>query len=94
MSPREQAELFYRPDDERQAGEEREAPGGTPQQLLDAERVLLPLQGVRGVGQTVSGDGEATVVAYVDCQDVLNRLPATAGGMPVVGEITGEIGPL
>ncbi|WP_177183571.1 hypothetical protein [Nitrosomonas cryotolerans] len=52
---------------------------------------MMHRDGVKGVGMMKTADGKDGIVVYVVDQRVLSQLPATVGGFPVVGEITGEI---
>lgn len=86
MNLEEEAEVSYRPDDANQP-----APDALRLAVATAERTLLGRRGVKGVGATKTPGGKDGIVVYVEDESALSRLPAEVNGLPIVGEITGEI---
>ena len=86
MNLEEEAEVSYRPDDANQP-----AADALRLAVAEAERMLLSRKGVTGVGATKTHGGKDAIVVYVVDESALSRLPAEMSGLPIVGEITGEI---
>ncbi len=87
MSFNEDAALSYNPDDESSSSELQVA-------VADATKLLGHLSGVHGLGESKLSNGNDAIVVYVENESVLAKLPRNVRGIPVVGEITGEIRPL
>lgn len=86
MNLDENAAISYPNDDGEQAGA-----GDYESALAEAERQLMPRQGVHGVGMSSTPTGTRVIVVYVEDQEALTQLPAMVNGFAIVGEITGEI---
>ncbi len=67
--------------------------GGIQGAMAVAEQELSQQRGIEGVGMSKTLGGQDAIVVYVADEKTLNRLPATIGRFPVVGEVTGEIRP-
>jgi len=83
MTPDEDAAITYEPEDH----------GGSDlgAALAEAERTLSRREGINGMGLTRTPGGQDAIVVYVTDRPTLSRLPASVRGIPVVGEITGDI---
>ena len=83
----EDAAMPYNPDDEGQ-------PKGSVQAALaEAERTLASCKGVQGMGISTTPQGQDAIVVYVQNEQTLSQLPADVGGVPILGDIVGEIRP-
>ncbi len=81
MNPDEEAAISYEPDDD----------DGIQATLAEAERQLLKIKGVKGMGRTKAPTGEDVIVVYVKNKKALSRLPAVIEGYSIVGEVVGEV---
>jgi hypothetical protein len=57
----------------------------------EAERVLLAVAGVEGVGEGRDPHGDPAWVVYVSDRATIGRLPARLAGRAVLAEVTGPI---
>ncbi len=57
----------------------------------DAERQLLSIPGVRGVGEGRDAIGNPAWIVYIVTKVIAASLPKTIGGRPVLVEVSGEI---
>ena len=78
----ENAAITYEPDDE-----------STSLQAArdEAERQLGHLENVVGIGMSQTFEGEEAVIVYVKTREALDQLPTHISGVPVIGEVTGEV---
>lgn len=83
MGPDEDAAITYDPDGH--------GPSAIDAVLAEAERELSHRAGVNGLGLGQTADGRDAVVVYVADSETLSRLPRSIRGVPVMGEVTGEI---
>lgn len=81
----EEAAISYTPDDHGQDAQLA---------LTLAEQLLSSNRGVTGVGLTKTSRGEDAIMVYVKDHEALNRLPSEVSGLPILGEISGDIQPL
>jgi len=86
MALNESAAMSYNPGDDEQA-----ATDGIQGALVKAEQQLLNRKGFKGLGMTKLVGGQDAIIVYVEDQQTLKQLPADVDGIPVVGEVTGEI---
>lgn len=89
----ENAEIVYQPEE---AGiPDLATPMGQQQRAFDsAERQAMRLPGVNGVGRGQTPGGAPALVVYLANSQARATLPATLEGLPVVGEVVGEVRPL
>ena len=85
MNLDENAEITYQPDDEPSGG------SGIKVAFAEAERQLAKREGVNGLGMSKTPAGQDAIVVYVKDKQALSQLPKVVNGIPIVGEITGEI---
>ena len=86
MYPKENARVAYVP----AVGDELGSPA-TQADIVEAERQLSHYKGVQGIGiSQLPGVGDVIIV-YVEDNASLSLLPATAAGLPVVGEVVGVV---
>ncbi len=85
MNPYEEAAISYQPDD--QSPKVKAA-------LAEAERQLSYLENVAGFGMSQTFEGEEAVIVFVKTEETLALLPTQILGIPLLGEVTGEIGAL
>ena len=78
----EEAAISYQPNDESSKLEFARA---------EAERQLNHLKNVVGFGMSQTFDGEEAVLVFVKTKETLTQLPNQISGVPVIGEVTGEI---
>lgn len=88
MSLDEEAAISYNPDDD------QPNVGGLNSILAEAERQLGQRRGVNGMGMSKTAAGEDAIEVYVQDELTLSQLPSAIRGVPVIGEITGDIRPL
>ncbi len=86
MSFDEDAIMSYNPSDDEQAGVT-----GISRAFAEAERQLTHRKGVCGMGISKTPDGQDAILVYVEDELTLTQLPLDVLGIPVVGEVTGEI---
>lgn len=82
MNSYEEAAIIYQPDDE-----SREVKAA----LAEAERQLGYLENVAGFGMSQTLEGEEAILVFVKTEEMLAQLPTQILGVPLVGEVTGEI---
>lgn len=93
MNFEENAEIVYRP-------EEAELPnlatpsGQQQRAFASAESQAMRLPGVNGVGRGLTPSGAPAIVVYLANPQARATLPETLEGLPVVGEVVGEVRPL
>jgi hypothetical protein len=78
--------MSYNPADDEPTGV-----GGIHAALAEAERRLTHRTGVKGMGISKTPSGEDAIVVYVQDEQTLSQLPSDVDGVPLVGEVTGEI---
>lgn len=70
-------------------------PNGEPSKLefacAEAERQLNHLKNVLGFGISQTLEGEDAVLVFVKTKETLTQLPNQISGVPLIGEVTGEI---
>ncbi|ESQ13550.1 MAG TPA: hypothetical protein DDY14_00165 [Chromatiaceae bacterium] len=70
-------------------------PDATPLYVEQAqhkiEQRLQHRDGIVGFGITMTPGGTDAVVVYVENREALATLPRSVDGVPVIGEVTGEI---
>lgn len=59
--------------------------------LAEAERQLNHLDNVVGFGMGQTFEGKEAVLVFVKSKETLAQLPACISGVPLIGEVTGEI---
>ncbi|NEZ55029.1 hypothetical protein [Adonisia turfae] len=57
----------------------------------EAERQLGHLENIVGIGMSQTLEGEDAVIVYVKTRETLAQLPTHISGVPVIGEVTGEV---
>jgi hypothetical protein len=86
MDLNENAAMSYNPGDDDPTGM-----GGIHVALAEAERQLTHRKGVNGMGMSKTLSGQDAIVVYVQNEQTLSQLPSEVDGVPVIGEVTGEI---
>jgi hypothetical protein len=86
MNLNENAAMPYNPGDDEQTGA-----AGIQVALAKAERQLTHRKGVKGMGMAKTPSGQDAIVVYVQNEQTLSQLPSEVDGVPVIGEVTGEI---
>jgi hypothetical protein len=86
-TPREDAAVNYDPT----ADSARQSSSRVVQVKQKNEPRLMSIEGVRGVGVGRGATGDDEIVVYVRDASAQKGLPSHVDGIPVRGEVTGEI---
>lgn len=82
MNLNEDAVMPYQPDDE---------PVRVHEARAEAERQLGNLENVIGFGIGLTSKDEDAVIVFVRTKETLAQLPAQILGIPLIGDVTGEV---